>query len=78
MYRTSALRFAFAGMLIIIGGFFAAASAQAELGRISGTVTDMNGALIAGAAVSATNRNLQILQFEQIVPAGMPRLESRS
>jgi len=56
MYRTSALRFAFAGMLIIIGGFFAAASAQAELGRISGTVTDMNGALIAGAAVSATNQ----------------------
>src|SRR4029078_6048650 len=56
MYRTSALRGAFAGMLIIIGGFFAAVSAQAELGRISGTVTDVNGALIAGASVSATNQ----------------------
>ena len=43
-------------LLMVIVGLVSAASAQTELGRISGMVTDINGAVVEGATVTATNQ----------------------
>jgi hypothetical protein len=55
-------KYIFAGIatiFIILAGLFSNASAQTELGRISGTVTDINGSIVEGATVTATNQATQ-------------------
>lgn len=45
----------FCGVLLLAAGSFAGVNSQTVVGRISGTVTDASGAVIANASVSAIN-----------------------
>src|SRR6185503_5605254 len=42
---------------VLLCGLFSLGFAQTELGRISGTVTDVNAAIVAGASIKITNQS---------------------